>query len=363
LNENKISKVTKPIFLGYLHSFRALAILNIVLGHAMAAAFIGAYGAFDDSNLLLMVSEIFYHDSTLYFAIISGLLFSKILKPKGYFRFYKSKFNHILLPYFFVTLVLTLTKINFNSFSSFESLLGNTLNTFWVNFLYGKASFALWYIPVLLFLYVMTPVLDFLESGNRFSKLLFFISMLLPLFVSRINISNEYVIRFETLVYFTGAYSFGMFLGNNLNEKLTYISKHKTLLIGIAILSTVCLFYLYIQEFDMIGTVNIKETIFYIQKTCFALLFIIFFYHRNDKQPKWMYPIARDSFSIYFIHGPILYLMLPYFRFILEFENLKSLTVVIVAAALFIISVLFSRIIVILFNKIFGKYSRMIIGS
>jgi hypothetical protein len=36
---------------------------------------------------------------------------------------------------------------------------------------------------------------------------------------------------------------------------------------------------------------------------------------------------------------------------------------VIVAAALFIISVLFSRIIVILFNKIFGKYSRMIIGS
>jgi len=363
LNENKTPKVTEPIFLGYLHSFRGLAILNIVVVHAMAAAFIGAYGVFDDSNLLLMVSEIFYHDSTLYFAFISGLLFSKILKLKGYLRFYKSKFKHILLPYLFVTLVLTLTKINFNSFSSFEALLENTFNKVWMSFLYGKASFALWYIPVLLFLYLITPILDFLQSSNRFCKWLFFISILIPLFVSRIYISNEYVLRFETLVYFAGAYSLGMFIGNNLNEKLITINKHKNLLLVIALLSTVSLFYLYMEEFDMVGTVNLKETIFYIQKICFAFLFIIFFYNRKDKQPKWMDSIAQDSFSIYFIHGPILYLMLPFFRFILEIENMKPFTVVIVAVFLFIMSVLFSRMIVILFNKIFGKYSRMIIGS
>ena len=103
-----------PEFLGYLHSFRGLAILKIVFGHAVAAACIGAYGVFDVSKPILIISEVFYHDSTLYFAMISGLLFSKILKPRGYYKFYKSKLKHILLPYLFFTVVLTLIKINFS---------------------------------------------------------------------------------------------------------------------------------------------------------------------------------------------------------------------------------------------------------
>jgi len=362
LKENKILQVSEPGFLDYVHSFRGLAILKIVLGHAMAAAFIGVYGQFDDSHLVLMTSEIFYHDSTLYFAIISGLLFSKILKQKGYVHFYKSKLKHILLPYLFVTIVFTLTKIDFNHFSGFNEGLGYVLHKIWLNFVFGQASFAFWYIPVLLFLYVITPVLDFLQTDNSFSKYLFFIIILMPLLISRIPIMREYNLRFETLVYFTGAYSLGMFLGSHLNKNLVLIKTNRVLILIIAIISTIGLFYLYMAKIDVVGYVNIKETIFYIQKTCLTLLFLLFFY-TYSKQPEFLKPIARDSFSIYFLHGPILYVILPLCVFVFKDIIIKPLTVVFSAIVLFILSVFISRIIVFLFKNIFGKYARMIIGA
>ena len=56
-----------PEFLGYLHSFRGLAILKIVFGHAVAAACIGAYGVFDVSKpiLIIRINLDMYHPSVL----------------------------------------------------------------------------------------------------------------------------------------------------------------------------------------------------------------------------------------------------------------------------------------------------------
>jgi hypothetical protein len=362
LKQNKVLTISEPVFLDYIHSFRGLAILKIVFGHAMAAAFIGVYSYFDDSHPILMTSEIFYHDSTLYFAIISGLLFSKILKHKGYLHFYKSKLKHILLPYLFVTIVFTLTKIDFNHFSSFNEGLAYVLHKIWMNFVFGQASFALWYIPVLLFLYVITPVLDFLLTYNNFSKYLFFIIIFMPLLISRIPIMREYNLRFETLVYFTGAYSLGMFLGSHLNKNLVLIKTNKVLILIIAIMSTIGLFYLYIGHINVLGNVNIKETVFYIQKICFAFLFILFFYNYR-KQPVFLKPIARDSFSIYFLHGSILYSILPLCIFVFKDSIVEPVNAILIAIVLFILSIFISRIIVFLFRKILPRHSRIIIGA
>jgi surface polysaccharide O-acyltransferase-like enzyme len=340
-----------PHFLGYLHSFRGLAILKIVLGHAVAAACIGAYGVFDVSYPVLMISEIFYHDSTLYFAIISGLLFSKVLKPKGYVRFYKSKLKNILLPYIFFTVVLTLIKVNFSHYSSFQEGLQHTVSKISLNFIFGKANFALWYIPVLIFLYLMTPVLVFLQNKNRFTKALFILIILVPLFISRIQTLTAYSLRIETMIYFMGSYALGMYLGVDLNVKLNKIRTYKWSIVLMATMSTMCLFYLYKNQMDMVGIVSLKELAFYIQKTCFAFILILMFKKLDTNQPIWLKPIARDSFSIYFIHGSILYALLPLFMFVIGARSLDPL------------NVLLSMLMVFIFKKIFGKNSRMIVGA
>ncbi len=350
-------------FLGYLHSFRGVAILKIVLGHAVAAACIGAFGVFDVSNPVLMISEIFYHDSTLYFAIISGLLFSKVLKPKGYLKFYKSKLKNILLPYIFFTLVLTFFKINFDYFSGFQQGLEKFLSDAWVNFIYGKANFALWYIPVLIFLYLVTPILEYLQKTNRITKTIFLIIIFVPLFISRIQVLDEYNLRIETMIYFTGAYALGMFLGADLNKNLILLKKYRRQFILIAIISTVCLFYLYIFDIDLISIISLKETVFYVQKISFAFLIILMFKKLEAKQPIWLNPFARDSFSIYFIHGSILYAISPFFLFIIGAKQIAPFNIIIGALILFALVLFICASIVMVSRKIFGKHSRMIVGA
>ncbi len=359
----KVNATKNTNFLGYLHSFRGLAILIIVLGHAVVAAFIGAYGAFDETAPILIISEIFYHDSTLYFAIISGLLFSKVLKPKGYYRFYRNKLKHILLPYLFVTLVLTFIKIKFYYESGFQENIVFYFSNVIKNLIFGKANFALWYIPVLFFLYFATPLLDVLKKTNRWTKMMFWLIILAPLVISRIQLLTEYVLRIETMLYFTGAYAFGMYIGSDLDEKLRVIMKFKEVIITTAIISTAVLFYFYYNEIDMIGNVSLKESFFYIQKIGFALIFMMFFKRFDDNQPQWLNPIASDSFSIYFIHASILYAITPLFRFILHATNFAPLNIILAALILLLVTISISMLSVQICKKIFGKYSRMIIGA
>ena len=350
-------------FLGYLHSFRGLAILKIVFGHAVAAACIGVYGVFDVSNPILMISEVFYHDSTLYFAIISGILFSQVLKPRGYFKFYKSKLKHIVLPYLFFTVVLTLIKINFRQFSNFQDGLQWTVSKIWMNFIFGKANFALWYIPILIALFLVTPVLEFLQKRNSITKICFFIMMILPLFISRVQNLTAYHVSVETIIYFTGAYAFGMYLGEDLNDKLKWLKTYQFQITLLGYISSAWLFYLYIYDLDAVGMLSLKETVFYIQKISFAIIFILWFKTFQDKQPHWLIPIASDSFSIYFIHGSLLYKLLPWVMSILKPITLQSLKVVLGAFILGSLVMVLSMLMVAISKKLFGKYSRMIVGA
>ncbi len=359
----KETKIKSPVFLGYLHSFRALAILKIVLGHAVAAVFIAAYGTFDESAPIIIISEIFYHDSTIYFAIISGLLFSRVLKPKGYYKFYISKLKNIVLPYVFVTLVLTLIKIKFDYVSSFQDGIGYYASKVFKNLIFGKANFALWYIPVLIVLYIVTPLLEFLQRMNALTKAFFFFIMIMPLFVSRIQVLTEYTLKIETMLYFIGAYAVGMYFGSDLESKLQLIKRYKYAIITAVVICTIILCYFYANKIDMMGKVSLRESVFYIQKIGLALVFIMLFKRLGDEQPQWLIPIARDSFSIYFIHGTVLYAISHFFMFIIGAKAIAPLNIVLGAFILLVVSISISMIIVSLFKKIFGKNSRMIIGA
>lgn len=350
-------------FLGYLHSFRGAAIIKIVLGHAVAAAFIAAYGTFDESHPLIMVSEIFYHDSTLYFAIISGLLFTRVLEPKGYFKFFSSKVRNILLPYLFFTLVFTFITIRFHDAKSFQEGLGFYFSKVYRNLIYGKANFALWYIPVLIVLYLATPVLHRLQKTNTWTKIIFFGVMFIPLVVSRIQMVGDYIFKFETVVYFMGAYALGMYLGTDLETKFQTIKKHKAAIVVTAIVSTGLLFYLYAEKIDMLGRVSLRESVFYIQKILFAIIFIMLLKRLGNSQPKWLKPIARDSFSIYFMHGSILYASYHWFMFIIGIKTIEPFNIVFGSVFLIVFSISVSMAVVFVFRKVFGKYSRMIVGA
>src|SRR6056297_2213580 len=83
-----MNKNHQPSFLGYLHSFRGFAIINIVFIHAFAyALFLANDNSLDPKDPIGMANGLLFHNSTIYFAVISGILFSVVLKSKGYKRF------------------------------------------------------------------------------------------------------------------------------------------------------------------------------------------------------------------------------------------------------------------------------------
>jgi fucose 4-O-acetylase-like acetyltransferase len=101
----------KAGYLGYVHSFRGFAILNVVAVHALAlAVIIPRNWAADPTAPLSVLSETLFHDSTVYFALISGLLFSSILRARGYRNFYQSKARYVLIPYIVCTIVFSLMR-------------------------------------------------------------------------------------------------------------------------------------------------------------------------------------------------------------------------------------------------------------
>lgn len=356
-----MKKDSQPIFLGYLHSFRGFAIANIVFIHVVVAIFITAKIAFN--HPLFLINEAFFHDSTLYFSIISGILFTAVLKPKGYTNFYKNKLKYVIFPYLFFTLLISLIKVSFAKDISFPYVVYNYFYTVAIDFVFGKADFAFWYIPVLVFLYLVTPFLDYLLNTNKLTKIIFLLIVLSPLLVSRIQILFEYTLRIETMIYFTGAYAFGMFLGLDLEKHLNWV---KTQFIGIsivALLTTIVLIYMQLNGIDKFGRISLNETVFYIQRICVSCIVIFLFKNRGERQPLWLSKVASDSFAIYFLHSFVAFSSASLLMFLVQIDYTAPFNLVITAILLLAWTIILCMLIIFIFKKIFGKYSRMLIGA
>ena len=109
--------------------------------------------------------------------------------------------------------------------------------------------------------------------------------------------------------------------------------------------------------------VSLRESVFYIQKILFAIIFMMLLKRLGDAQPRWLKPIARDSFSIYFMHGSILYALSHLFMFVIGNKTIAPLNIVFGSIFLIVFSISMSMVVVFVFRKVFGKYSRMIVGS
>ena len=364
-----MSTGNKTFFLGYLHSFRGFAILNIVAIHAFALAGFMSSKNFNPNNPVFIINELLFHNSTIYFAVISGMLFIAVLKQKGYKAFFINKFKYVFLPYVFFTLAYSVFNNKSNDWLALQPGLQDYLKELPRNFIYGKASFVFWYIPVLFFLYLVTPILDYLMKIKKWGIYLIALIIAMPLIVRRVELDELMATDFlslQTMVYFTGAYAAGMFIADSMEKRLEWLRQNKRLLIGIAIVSTGGLLYITLHLIDMIGFFSVKSTLYYIQKIALSCMVLLFFKSLGEMQPKWLNPIAKSAFTIYFAH--VFFLIIAMINFtpivqLIQYEKISPFNIILAGGLLLLISILLSIIFAWLFRKIFGKYSRMIVGS
>jgi surface polysaccharide O-acyltransferase-like enzyme len=368
----EISSMTMPVNLAseeknqtfhrHLHLYRALAIILIVAAHSWALAIFYYTPDFSLAPRLVLLSsvtETLFHDGTIIFALISGLLFSLVLKGRGWKRFYGSKFNYVLLPYIVMTFVYTLIHWKLIWVGYFEiepDTLQGYLLTALHNIPLGLGGFHLWYIPVLLVLYLVTPLINLIVSRQYY--VLIGVIILAPLIASRVWPQFSWL----TVVYFLGPYTIGVIIGAHYDKALQFIQQHSTSLFIVFFFTTGFSVFFYEIGFEYLGFVSIRESIFYLQKLAMAALLLVAIFHMEKNIPTWVDKIGNYSFALYFIHPALAILAVEF----LKKQGLLSDNpwyVIVLGALVLIYVISASMLISVLIKKLTGKYSRMLIGA
>ena len=349
-------------FLNFLHSFRGFAIISIVSGHAVSALYITAYHKYNWSDPILYINEILFNQCTLYFALISGLLFSAVLKERSYTKFYKNKILFVFLPYLFFTIFYSFVKFKRYNLIYIDQI-DQVLNNLFANLLFGGGNFVLWYIPVLFGLYILTPLFSFLLRHKKQTNVILWLIILIPLISSCIKFQIMYEFIVIKIIYFSGAYVLGMYLGENIESSLNWVKLYLFQILFIVFVSSILLFYLHYYNIHKYGRINILEAVYYIQKIFLAGVILVLFKNLGQLQPLWLSKVAVDSTPIYFIHGAIVYSCASLFLFIHVDKTYALLTIFSGAIALTVFTIIVSMLISALIKKIFGKTSRFIMGA
>ena len=354
------SAARKSDYLAWLHSFRGFAILCIMGAHAwsMLGSMSGAETRLPDYIWLYATTETLFHGSTLFFALISGILYTRVLRGKSWRSFYSSKWTNVVAPYAFITLLLTALawpeylaygKANNIEFSFLQELLANVAT--------GRAQVHLWYIPVLCVLFALTPLLDRLLSIR--SGVVVMLLALLPLLVSRTTYPD--LLSIQSVVYFLGAYAFGMLLGERLQSMLALVKRHFGFLLALLLVSTLCNFLLFFWDYVPVGLTSAHQSVVYIQKLTLALLVLYLLHQRGLGQSRILGVLGTYSFSLYFLHLTPIWMLSQAFGKRFPDATLPGLALG--GLLIYLVSIALCLLLSMGLRRMLGRHSRMLIGT
>lgn len=350
----------KSDYLAYLHSFRGVAILCIMGAHAwsMLGFATGAEQNLPHYIWLYATTETLFHGSTLFFALISGILYTRILRGKPWRSFYRSKWTHVVLPYLFITLLLTTLAwpgyLKYGRANHIEFWFPEELA---LNIVSGQTQVHLWYIPVLCVLFALTPLLERLLRFRNGAVLV--LLALLPLVVSRTTYPN--LISVPTVVYFLGAYALGMLLGELLPAMLAAVERHLGFLLAVLAVSTVGNFLLFLWDYVPVGVTSAHQSVVYLHKLTLALLFLYVLHGRQAHQPKGLGMLGTYSFSLYFLHFTPIWLLSEFFGKQVPDASLAALALG--GLLIYLASIALCLLVSMGLRRLLGRHSRMLIGT
>ena len=352
---------TRSSFIPHLHAFRGVAIILIACAHAWSLPLfaLDAYQPGTPTFYLGMICETLFHDSTLFFALISGLLYSMVLKHKGYKRFFRSKFVNVVSPYIVFTLLFTYANFEFQGpFVVFDGSLLEYAGRSAYNLVTGQASFPFWYIPVLVVLFALTPVLDAIVSRPGF-RWLAILLVLSPLVFSRPAWPDK---SWTTIAYFLGAYLGGMLAGLHYEATLAWCRRHAALLAAVCVASSGAVYAILVTGVEPFYFIRWEESFWYLQKMSAAGLILLALRAGEERLPGWLAALAGYAFTIYFVNGFIT--VAPTGWLVRTFEELPGVPFFVVAGFLMLfLSLTLGVLFAWGFKRLAGRYSRMLIGA
>ncbi|MBH1981543.1 MAG: acyltransferase [Burkholderiales bacterium] len=280
----------------FLDNFRGMAILFVILSHTPSIQEMEGIGKY--LNFILT-------DATTWFVFISGYLFCYLETNKfNYMEYLLKKAKYVILPYFFFAFIALSLKLYMSQNVLFDL---SPINYVVWSLLVGWAIvFPLWFIPMIVLFFLMTPVFNTL-SKTKLLYIVTFFALIFSAFSSRpINNSNPIF----AFLHFLGFYLFGVLAASNALALDNLRKSTKAIIITISLFVFFISASLYFEQpkispdfFSGIGIPN------YISIGKLALLIAIFFLFErfmNYKNIILGY-FAKISFGLFFVHGFVIY--------------------------------------------------------
>ncbi|WP_286267671.1 acyltransferase family protein [Thalassotalea atypica] len=348
-----------PSYLHHLHAFRGFAILNVVGAHAWSFMIFWTGDLSSEGiSRLFWLTETIFHGSTVYFALISGLLFSKILETRGWQAFFTSKFTNVVIPYIIISLFLTW---HYWQYLVQDPVLNISLKDYlivvWSNLISGKASIHFWYIPVLMVMFLVTPLLAWIQKHSIIAMNLI---ALLPLVISRSPFPD--FLKPQTFIFFIGAYVLGMVVGQHYEQFKLFVAKYQRWLLVLVLLTSFVLFSLYLYGYQAEGFYSVRQTLVYLQKTAICALALYWLSQREDKLPNWLLNLGSYAFAIFFLHVIFIDLVIQSSRDIVAASRTVEL-IALLGSLNFVAAIVGSMLIALIVKRIFARHARKIVGA
>ena len=273
------------MFLGYIHTFRALAIFFIVAGHSID--FFQWPGKHDLEYLLRIVMS----NGSVLFVFIAGYLFQHLAPKFSLKKYYVSKLQNVIVPDLLISIpaiiIFTTGLERHNVWPGFydEPVWKQVL----LFYLTGKHLTPFWFVPMIAVLYLVAPLLVRLDRVPYFYTLL-------PVFI----ILSWYVGRglpYVSALHFFSAYMLGMFCSHYKSSINNRLASGWFILACLALLAA--LIWTEFNDFQ-----NAKATINYQQKLVMSMFWLAVLI-RFDRYLTafWVSTIAATSFGVFFVHA------------------------------------------------------------
>ena len=343
------------MFLSYIHSFRAVAILFIVAGHCV-------YLFEWEGHWIESVLRSVFQNGTVLFVFVAGFLFQHLSGRFEYRRYLKSKLKNVIAPYIVVSIPMLAVQY-LTSRSSFDPSRGFEFPTLahniaW-NYLTGYHILPFWFIPMIVVFYLIAPVLLWMDRARwpyYVMPALFAVAVLAH---RPENITQTY----HSCITFLPVYIYGMWSSRYRESLMPWVQR---LLLPLTALAA-ALVSVEVFLLDRGGAIvsrlpfSTENGVFdtnALQKILLCWVLMAWLDRYDDQVRGALATLADLSFGIFFLH---MYFIQAWAH-LLPGENfphgnlLKYFGLVSVVVGL-------SVLVILVVKRIFGKRSRMIVGS
>ena len=292
----------------FIQNLRAIAIISIVLGHVLSQ---------NTDNFFVLTGINLARGNTALFVFISGYFLPRLYRNgRDYKKFIRKKLVNLAVPYLFLSgLILfyyLITDVNLPPLPVQNRFLSG-LNSFEIallEILRGSILSPYWYIPFILFVFILSPVyITFIKYSFRTQILVTVFLLFISSLIWR-PVGNFLII--QSVIYYTPFYLFGIFFYQRESYIFPVISKYWKWY-----LSLLVFILLSMNAERQVGNLNKSNPFDFegfdlmVPQKLLLILVLLFVCNKFlNKEIPVLDAIARYSFPIYFLHEIFFFLLL-----------------------------------------------------